>query len=318
VAGVEDIISQKLNRLDSVPDAFTSKVAQSQKQIFNEIRLLLEQFERDDSGNLLTSERNILLMSEMRSKLREVMTRSEYLTAVKSYLSEFDKQADINEAVFAKTVQYEETAVAAAMVTASKRNAADLLLGGAIDSAFYTPVVDQINQAISTNAGFVETVKSLKLVVEGGEVAGGAQVEGKLLRYAKQIASDAFALSDRSYTNEVAADLELEFYRYTGGLIEDSREFCIARNGKYYHEKEVMQWVDGGGSEESNPEPNVEWQGQYRGTNSSTIFMTCGGYNCKHTLMPVGIASVPVDVLRRNLESGNISLTEKQREILVV
>jgi hypothetical protein len=311
----EQIISDKLNRLDTVPQQFTGAVAASQKAIFIEIRILLEQFERDDDGFLITSEKNILLMSRMKQQLQKVLTRTEYFTAVKDYIGEFDKQADINQAMFAETLGYEESAVVSALIKNAKAQAFDALLGGAIDSAFYTPVIDQINQAISTNAGFVETVKSLQLVVEGG-VAGGAEVEGKLLRYSKQIASDAFALSDRSYTNQVATELDLEFYRYTGGLIEDSREFCVARNGKYFHEREVESWVDGGGTEESNPEPNVEWQGQYRGTNSATIFSVCGGYNCKHTLMPVGTASVPVEVLKRNVVSGNFKPSPKQSEVL--
>lgn len=191
-----------------------------------------------------------------------------------------------------------------------------MLVGGAIDKEFYTPIIEVLNSGVSTGAGFSETVKSLRLFVEGGEVAGGTVVEGKLLRYVKQMASDSFALSDRTYNNNVSAELGLEFYLYSGGLIEDSRDFCKARNGRYFHEKEIEQWVAGGGTSEGNPEPNVEWQGQYRGTNSASIFSVCGGYNCKHTLMPVSTAAVPVDVLRRNLDAGNLVLNEKQREIL--
>lgn len=304
-----------MNRLESVPDALFDRVSRVQRELFLEIQALLAQFERDGQF-ITTSPENIARLNQLKAQIRQVLFGSDYLRAVRDFASEFDTQADINATIYASTLEYTESAVTAALVNQSKRDALNALLGGALDAEFYSPIYEVINSAVSTGAGFDETVKSLRLFIEGGGAPSGSSVEGKLLRYVKQIASDAFALSDRAFNNNASAELDIEFYLYAGGVIESSREFCTARNGKYFHQKEIEQWVTGGGSPEGNPKPNVEWQGQYRGTNSASIFTYCGGYQCKHSLLPISIAAVPKDVIRRNIANGNVALTAKQQEVL--
>jgi hypothetical protein len=311
---IEELLKSKNERLDSVPSRLSEATVRSQKQLFNEVRLLLESFERD-GDYILTTPGNIVKLNELKRQLQRLLYSSEYVQAVKAFASEIDKQADINNAVYKTMVDYDESAITAALIDSSKRSAVDALLGGSMDAAFYEPVAQTISSAVSTGAGYVETVTALRLAIEGGEV-NGSVIDGRLSRYVGQIASDSFAITDRTYGNQVSVELQLEFYRYTGGLLDSSRPFCKARNGYYFHEKEIETWINGGGDMESNPLPHVEWQGQYRGTNSSSIFNLCGGYNCKHTLMPVDIAAVPVDVIQRNLASGNVTLSAKQKQIL--
>jgi len=74
----------------------------------------------------------------------------------------------------------------------------------------------------------------------------------------------------------IAADLDVDHYYYQGTLIADSRPFCVSRAGRYFTTDEVKAW------------PNLKgWQGRMAGTNSSTIFIYRGGYNCRHQLWPV-------------------------------
>ena len=309
---VTELLNQKQKRLDDVPAQLIDSVGRAERQILYAVRLLLESFERNEEGHILTSSANIEKINILKSQLQQILGQTEYLQAIKQFALEFDAHADLNQELYAASVDYSESAIATAMVNNSKKRAIQLLTGGALDSAFYDPVVSTINNAVSTNAGFTETVEALQITITGSPT-----VDGRLSRYVKQIASDSFALSDRVYNNQVSEELNLEFYRYVGGLIEDTRDFCKVRNGKYFHKKEVESWALGGGSDAGNPYPNGQWQGQYQGTNSASIFNLCGGYNCKHTLMPVSIAAVPKDVLQRNITSGNVSLTERQKEVLL-
>lgn len=311
----EQLIQDKLTRLDNIPAEFVDSVSKIQRELLNEIRLILAEFERDGEF-IATSAANIDRINQLRSRLQQVLFGSDYVRAVRDFVTEFDAQADINSALYAATVGYSESAVTAALINTSKNQALELLLGGAMDREFYTPVLEAINASVSTGAGFAETVQNLRLVIEGGEVLEGKAVEGKLLRYTRQIASDQFAITDRTYNNNVSSELGLEFYRYVGGMLDTTREFCKARNGQYFHFKEVEEWVTGGGTPEGNPEPNVEWEGRNIQTNTATIFNFCGGYNCKHTLMPVSTAAVPVEVLKRNVDAGNFNPTEKQKQVL--
>jgi hypothetical protein len=78
------------------------------------------------------------------------------------------------------------------------------------------------------------------------------------------------------YIQTIADDLDVEYYLYQGTIIADTRPFCEARSGRFFTKEEVQKW------------PNLKgWQGRMAGTNSSTIFIYRGGYNCRHQLWPV-------------------------------
>ena len=95
------------------------------------------------------------------------------------------------------------------------------------------------------------------------------------------------------------------FGQYAGGLIKDSRQFCVERDGKFYHLKEVQSWG------------NIQqWQGRYRRTNEQNIVEWLGGYNCKHVFAFRSLASVPMDVILRNMENGNYTPSRVERELL--
>ena len=89
-------------------------------------------------------------------------------------------------------------------------------------------------------------------------------------------------MSDRAVTNTVAEQLGLNWYLYTGGLLDTTRPFCKARNGKYFRKEEVQSWATLG-----------DWAGRMAGTDEKTIFVTAGGYNCQHAILPVSEAAVP-------------------------
>ena len=61
-------------------------------------------------------------------------------------------------------------------------------------------------------------------------------------------------------------------YRYVGGVIAESRPFCVKHNGTVMTEKEIRRiW-------------NTQtWQGKKPGD----PFVVRGGYNCRHMFVPV-------------------------------
>jgi hypothetical protein len=69
--------------------------------------------------------------------------------------------------------------------------------------------------------------------------------------------------------NESRKKLGLRFAIYQGGLRDDSRQFCIERNGKCYSESEIQKWE------------KLDFQGKSENYNP---FYDCGGANCIHRL----------------------------------
>lgn len=73
----------------------------------------------------------------------------------------------------------------------------------------------------------------------------------------------------RAGSNEVRKKLKLTNAIYQGGLMKDSRNFCIERNGKVFSEVEIQSWVDVDFPEKWDP---------------YNPFIDCGCYNCRHRL----------------------------------
>jgi hypothetical protein len=66
-----------------------------------------------------------------------------------------------------------------------------------------------------------------------------------------------------------------QYFKYSGTIIDDSRQFCKERAGKIFSKDEIESWS------------NLEWDGKIENTNPDNIFFRCGGKGCRHTIRPV-------------------------------
>lgn len=298
---LKEIFSERLKRLKSIPDKFISDTQKAEKKIISGILDTLNSLEVKD-GLIVKSKKNLTAIAEIASEIKSVVLKSDYVKAVKSFADEFDNQAELTDKYFDLLLKGapEATSYADAVLALSKKQTVKYLLEAPMDAAFITPIEDLLTTNIQAGASFTQTIKDIRAFIEDKGDEGG-----KLAQYSKQIAYDSFAVSDRTYLNERADALGFEWYIYSGGELPTSREFCIARMGKYYHKKEVESFVTDSGSLESNPKPRKEWPGMYPGTNKQTIFDLAGGFSCRHIIAPVSLNSVPQDVIERNIESGN-------------
>ena len=147
----------------------------------------------------------------------------------------------------------------------------DALLGAGIRENFGTAIQEVLKDNIAGIGSRSELNKTLRKFIEGSP-----QDAPFLNRYIKQITNDSVMTFNAEYIQTIAEDLDVEYYYYQGTLIADSRPFCVSRAGRYFTTDEVKAW------------PNLKgWQGRMAGTNSSTIFIYRGGYNCRHQLWPV-------------------------------
>jgi len=294
MASLDELIKDKTLRLTRVPDEFLSAVDKATKELYPDVIELLSDLEIDSQGNILLNNTNLQLTAEVKEALKEILLQSDYVSAVKTFASEFNTQARITNQIFRKSFDFVSEGLAEQLINISKRNTADILINTIGDEAFADAVSEQVELAVSNNASFKETIRAIRDVVTGND-----EVDGKLQQYAKQIAHDQFAIADRSYTSAVAEELGAEWFKYSGDTIETTREFCMERHNKFYYYKEIEEWAD------------EEWQGKIDGTNEKTIYSTAGGYNCRHSIIPVSIFAVPKDVVRRNISNGNFEPSDE-------
>ena len=277
---LQQIIAEKSNRLEAIPNKLINSVDKIQKGIFEELMGLIESLDTKD-GKILLNKKNLVKIEGIVGKLSESVFGGEYIEAIESFA---------REKVFSD--EFIEKALYDNILKGAQRNAVELLSEAGINTAFTVPLKNILTTSVSTGQSFGDTVKALRTFIEGN-----SEIDGTLLRHVKQVARDGFSFADRQYTNIIANDLGVEWYLYSGGRVTDTREFCRLRQGLYFHKKEVEKWA------------NSPWQGKASGTTSSTIFTFAGGYNCMHSILPVSKFSVPKEVIQRNINNGNYKVS---------
>ncbi len=183
------------------------------------------------------------------------------------------------------------------LLKVSQRNAIQLLNEDAFSQALIAPIQASLNAAVTTGQSFTDTLSQLRFIIEGDDT-----VDGRLISHVKRVAYDSFAISDRAYTNTIATDLGLDWYLYSGGKVKETRCFCDERKRKYFHKNEIKAW--GEGKDLGPCGQDGGWQGRNANTDSATIFFYVGGFNCKDSLLPVSIKSVPKEAIDRAIKKG--------------
>lgn len=285
---LKHIIEEKLARLDTVPDALVNSSKKVQLEVYKELSRLIGDLEQV-GGKFTLTPRNVNLIEQINNQLKRVVFNEEYIDAITAFSNEFNKQAKLTSAYFDTIMEgFTEKEMYASVLRVTQRNALSLLTEDAYTQILFNPVSNILESSVISNLSYRETIQALETFL-----IGNPEIDGRLVSHVKRVAYDSFAVSDRTYTNIISEDLGLEFYLYQGGTIEDTRDFCSQRNGKYFHKKEIQAWA------------SIKWQGKNSATTKSTIFAFAGGYNCKHSLLPVSLKSVPKKVIQRNIESGN-------------
>lgn len=296
----ETLLKEKNARLHAIPLKLQTLVEKQQQSVLDEIIAKLGSLTTVD-GRFKINASNIKKVSTISDELKTVFLNDDYLQAVKQFTSEFSTQATINNTLIEKGFGAIDTPIASKLyIEQAKKKAIEALVGSPIDKEFILPIQELLETSVINGATFKDTLAGIRKFVEGGEGK-----ESKILRYAKQITNDSFAIADRSYTSIVSDAIEAEWFYFSGVEIGSTRCFCKSRVGNYYHYLEIESWGNG----ENLGECNIgdgQWAGEIAGTNAQTIYSYLGGWNCLHSLIPVSIEIVPEADLTRARNLGYI------------
>jgi hypothetical protein len=282
------ILKEKQQLLETADNDLIAASQRAQRQLWTLIQEDFEAMETDAEGRIRLTQRNIEIAARIVNRLKLGLGATDFAPAMEDFLAKFDKSIEVNQAYARQfNPRYRIADIQVEMMRQSKIIAVDLLTNegykSRIDQTFRIP----LNAALQGGANLRETIRSLKEVVQGSK-----ETDGRVLANVKTYANTTFATADRTLSNTIYKDLGIEWYRYVGGEIDTTRDFCAERTGKYYHRLEIEQWG------------NDEWNGQIAGTNSENIFVVAGGWNCRHSIMGVPIARVPRDVIERAKSKG--------------
>ena len=305
-----ELIAAKVNALENVPIEWAGRIKNWQPKLAVELTKLLELLQYDSAGNIVKNAQNMARIETVLSRLGQFLTQGEYLEITRSYLAEFDAQKGRTITYFSKLVDAPVQPSSFASATyATKR--AEALAGVFSNNAFsellFGDIKGALTDAIASGASKVDALEGLRLLAQGNN-----EVEGLMLRRGRTLVSDAFATTDRAFSNIIADDLGLDFRQYVGGLMDTTRCFCKERNRRFYHIREVEEW--GNGVDIGQCATGNGWAGRMPDTNSETIKINLGGYNCQHSILPVSVFSVPKEDYLRAVDKGYHRPTPTERE----
>lgn len=202
-----------------------------------------------------------------------IINNSLYQTQVAEVISGFEMLSKLSNDYISTIIDdfKPKTELYKAILETNIATTKDALLGAGIRNNFGTAIQEVLKDNIAGIGTRSELNKTLRAFIEGTDTE-----KAFLNRYIKQTTNDAVMTFNAEYIQTIADDLDVEYYLYAGTIIEDTRSFCQARTGRFFTKEEVEKWAGLKG-----------WQGRMAGTNSSTIFIYRGGYNCRHQLWPV-------------------------------
>lgn len=300
MANQQELIKKIIESIDSAVDGFGKKVPGHQQRIVDELALLLKDLELS-GDSIKQSAKNLAAIAKIKGKLEQIVNSDEWLGDVKKYLQSFNEVTKLQNQYFGTLrSEFKPTPLLNEIKKQSLDATFNSLTAEGINPTITSKVQDILRKAITSGSSYTQTMKQLNEFVSTNKSGVGV-----LERYTKQITTDALNQYSAQYTNAVTNDLGLDWFMYTGALIDSSRTFCKALiKKKYIHKSELADIILGNFKEfedmdgEINPKTDLP-QGMIAGTNVANFHIYRGGYQCGHQMIPVDEGSVPVAIKKK-------------------
>ena len=269
--------------------ALVRQVAKTNKALFEQMELLLVKLELASDGTIKQNQFNRKILSKVDQYFNSAFANSGYYANLniltKVIVDIQDKNALYFNFIldtFTKDAQYIKS-----LQRETVRQVESYLANEGLEAIMKRPIIEIMNQNLNTGAAYSDLTKQIREFILGSD-----KLDPTLTRYTRQITTDALFNYSRAFQEAVSQNAGLQFYIYSGGIIDDSRAFCISHVGKYYHKREIEEMA------------KQTWAGKRKGTTASTIFIFAGGYGCLHKWIAVSEKVVPAEVIERAKEKG--------------
>lgn len=283
-------LAQKIESIiDGADSKFFDAVNITQQDIYENLINLFKRLEVDENGYILANAANRAIFTKSSQIFNQTINHSGYNDAVNEFVGTFTEIDLANQDYFSSISDlFKPNRV---FISSLQKQAISTLessiLNEGLQANIKQPLMNIISQNINGGGSYSGFLEQLRTNIIGDKN------EGKLLRYSRGILNDALFQYSRSYQQSVTDDLGLEFYLYSGGVVKNSRPWCVEHADQFFHQLEIEAWAD------------EDWEGKIPDTTSSSIWVYAAGYNCAHSFIPVSTLIVPQDVIDRNIESGN-------------
>lgn len=164
------------------------------------------------------------------------------------------------------------------------------------DNSVKTQIKNYVAKAVTGQIGHKEFLQGLSNIIKGipkEVIQDGKKVivqTGATEKQYQRYVFDLFQQFDRAYNLALADEYNMQYFIYQGGLISDSRDFCVCHNNKVWSRDESADWDTWKPYMGEYPAGYVIKQKDiyeipsYLGYPGYQPLIDAGGYNCRHSI----------------------------------
>lgn len=300
MADFKDVI----NTLDKAADGFGNIANAEQKKIYEEVVTLAKDLETDAKGKVKQTITNLKRLNQIKAKLASLSKDKEWVAGIGKFVKYFDILQKQQNAYFSTAFPQLTLGESAKkrnemMKQIAVNNTIEALMGDGLKANVTDKLNDILLRGVTSGAKWADLQQELRDHLMGKE--GG---QGAFARYATTYATTALSQYTGQHNQLLTKDLGLEWFMYVGSNIETTREFCeVLTKKKWIHKSEIptilqgkIEMPDGEVVEVAIYEKTGLPKGMIADTTPENFQCNCGGWNCRHQLLPVADAMVPAAI----------------------
>lgn len=292
-----------ISRIEKAISQFNRRIPFVQRTIYKEIQAEIKRLDLK-SGRIKPTVSNLRIVTSIKNKMLRLILTPEYRKDVKDFVAAFREITVMQNEYWRQT---EASFTPKTLLKEIRNQAIGDVVKNLTSQGIAVNVADQVSAILRNN---ITTGGSYaKLNSQLREKILNTTTDGGLLKYTKQITTDAINQYNAQYTQAVSNDLGFEWFAYQGSDIITTRPFCDAMTDlRYFHVSEIPRLLraedlyyikDGKKTKVPIYEKTKLPHGMIPGTNPSNFQINRGGYNCGHQIRPVSESRVPQEIKDR-------------------
>jgi hypothetical protein len=281
---IADLLKRKQEFIDASRDKLEKSVIKLQGQLLSDIiSNLIPELDIKD-GMIQDNVKNYRLLSVLDKTYRDFQVVSNKIV-LSQIVNTTAKIADLSQNYFSVMLSGNLPERFGQIVDKTNKlinlkiglDGGKLQRGGFLQSFFDsntigTDLKQMTSKAVTSNMNMKDYVKILQ-----DKITGTKDSTGLYERQCQRYAYDLYQQYDAAYNLTIGNEFGFTYFIYQGGLVKDSRAFCVEHNNKVYSIEETDSWA-------TWRDPNTGEVPSYLGYPGYDPLIDRGGYNCRHAL----------------------------------